>query len=86
MGFGESAMNFELRLWVMQESNTVRVMSEVALEAMRLLAGAGIEIPFPQRDLRLRSVDAEAAAALAGGGIEREESTEKLGPRIQSAK
>ena len=29
-----------------------------------LLDEAGIEIPFPQRDLRLRSVDADAAAAL----------------------
>ena len=42
----------------MQESNTVKVKSEVALEVMRLLHEAGIEIPFPQRDLRLRSVDA----------------------------
>jgi small-conductance mechanosensitive channel len=48
----------------MQESNLVKVKSEVALEVMRLLDEAGIEIPFPQRDLRLRSVDASAAAAL----------------------
>ncbi len=34
------------------------------LEVMRLLDEAGIEIPFPQRDLRLRSVDASAAATL----------------------
>jgi len=82
MGFGESALNFELRFWVMQESNTVKVMSEVALEVMRLLAEAGIEIPFPQRDLRLRQVDAEAAAALSGDVAEREENSEDLRPRI----
>jgi small-conductance mechanosensitive channel len=64
--FGESALNFELQFWVMQESNTVRVKSEVALEAMRLLADANIEIPFPQRDLHLRGVDASAAGLLAG--------------------
>jgi len=86
MGFGDSALNFELRLWVMQESNTVKVMSEVALEVMRLLAEAGIEIPFPQRDLRLRSVDAEAAAALSGDGAEREESSGNLRSRVQSVK
>jgi small-conductance mechanosensitive channel len=40
------------------------VKSEVALEVMRLLDEAGIEIPFPQRDLRLRAVDANAAATL----------------------
>ncbi len=62
--FGDSAINFELQFWVMQESNTVKVKSEVALAAMGLLAEAGIEIPFPQRDLRLRSVDPEAAASL----------------------
>jgi small-conductance mechanosensitive channel len=50
----------------MQESNTTKVKSEVALEVMRLLDEAGIEIPFPQRDLRLRAVDADAAATLLG--------------------
>ncbi len=72
-GFGDSALNFELQFWVMQESNTVRVKSEVALEVMRLLDEAGIEIPFPQRDLRLRSVDVQAAEALSGDGAERED-------------
>jgi len=79
MGFGESSLNFELQFWVMQESNTVKVKSEVALEVMRLLAEAGIEIPFPQRDLRLRSVDAQAAAALA----EHEDNSEDLRPRVR---
>ena len=51
MGFGDSALNFELRFWVMQESNAVKVKSEVALEVMQLFEKAGIEIPFPQRDL-----------------------------------
>jgi potassium-dependent mechanosensitive channel len=62
--FGDSALNFELHFWVMQESNTSRVKSEVALGVMELLKQADIEIPFPQRDLRLRAVDREAAAAL----------------------
>lgn len=66
--FGESALNFELQFWVMQESNVTRVKSEVALEVMRLLAEADIEIPFPQRDLHLRGVDATAAGLLAGNG------------------
>ncbi len=74
MGFGDSSLNFELRFWVMQESNIVKVKSEVALEVMHLLSETGIEIPFPQRDLRLRSVDAEAAAALSGNDAGREAS------------
>jgi potassium efflux system protein len=62
--FGDSALNFELQFWVMQESGTLKVKSEVALAAMELLDEAGIEIPFPQRDLRLRSVNPDAAAML----------------------
>ena len=68
--FADSSLNFELQFWVMQESNTVKVKSEVALAVMDLLDQAGIEIPFPQRDLRLRSVDATAAALLASNGSE----------------
>ncbi len=67
-GFGESSLDFELQFWVMQESNTVKVKSEVALEVMRLLSEANIEIPFPQRDLHLRGVDPAAAGLLTGSG------------------
>lgn len=62
--FADSSLNFELQFWVMQESNTVKVKSEVALAVMQSFDDAGIEIPFPQRDLRLRAVDTGAAAAL----------------------
>jgi small-conductance mechanosensitive channel len=68
--FADSSLNFELQFWVMQESNAVKVKSDVALTAMDLLDKAGIEIPYPQRDLRLRSVDPSAAALLAPNGSE----------------
>ena len=57
-GFGESSMNFELHFWVMQENNGMQISSEVALAAMKLFEDAGIEIPFPQRDLHVRSIEA----------------------------
>ena len=63
-GFGESSLDFELHFWVMQENNGMQITSEVALAAMQLLDDAGIEIPFPQRDLRLRAIDPSAAAML----------------------
>ena len=62
--FGDSSVNFEVQFWVMQESNTVKMKSEVGLAVIQLFAKAGIEIPNPQRDLHLRSVDAGAAATL----------------------
>jgi small-conductance mechanosensitive channel len=61
IGFGDSALNFELHFWVMQDSNWYRVRSEIAMEVMKRLDEAGIEIPFPQRDLHIRSFP-EAAA------------------------
>jgi len=41
--------------------------SKVASDVYDELERAGIEIPFPQRDLHLRSIDAEAADKLRGG-------------------
>ncbi len=64
-GFGDSSLDFELHFWVMQENNGMLITSEVALAAMEMFDEAGIEIPFPQRDLRLRSIDPSVAATLA---------------------
>ena len=64
-GFGDSSLNFELHFWVMQENNGLQITSEVALTAMQLLDDAGIEIPFPQRDLHVRSIDPNTAELLA---------------------
>jgi len=63
-GFGDSSLDFELHFWVMQENNGLLITSEVALSVMQALSDAGIEIPFPQRDLHVRSVDPSAAALL----------------------
>jgi potassium efflux system protein len=84
--FADSSLNFELQFWVMQESNALKVKSEVALSAMDLLDQAGIEIPFPQRDLRLRSIDAEAAAALwAENGSVKTPDNDNAAPVVESA-
>ncbi|HEY8122727.1 MAG TPA: mechanosensitive ion channel domain-containing protein [Myxococcota bacterium] len=66
-GFGESALSFELRFWTPFD-DAVPARSAVGLAVHDTLTGAGIEIPFPQRDLRLRSVAPEAAQALRNRG------------------
>jgi small-conductance mechanosensitive channel len=54
-GFGESSLDFEIRLWTnAHDWPTVR--SDVLVAAHEALAQANIEIPFPQRDLHIRSV------------------------------
>ncbi len=63
-GFGDSSLDFELHFWIMQENNWLQITSEVALAVMQKLADAGIEIPFPQRDMHLRSIDSTATGLL----------------------
>ncbi len=55
-GFGESALTFELRFWTNDPDRVAILRSEVATEVNNALAAAGIEIPYPQRDLHLRTV------------------------------
>jgi potassium efflux system protein len=63
-GFGESALNFELRVWTLVQAN-LDTKSRLALAMARALRDEGIEIPFPQRDLNLKSVDKQMKGLLA---------------------
>jgi small-conductance mechanosensitive channel len=64
-GLGDSSLDFEVRIWT-AEIFYLRVESDVLGRIYSALAQAGIEIPFPQRDLHLRSIDADAARSLSG--------------------
>jgi len=56
MGFGDSALNFELRVWASSFEEALGVQSQLSVAVNAALREAGIESPFPQRDLHLRSV------------------------------
>ena len=64
-GFGESSLNFVVRVWTDDFDLGGDIGSEMALEIHAALQAAGIEIPFPQRDLHIRSVDAGVVSAMA---------------------
>ena len=68
-GFGESALNFELRFWTLVRSN-VDTKSQVSIAVFRALSEAGIEVPVPQRDLRLRVVDKSIEELISHGSVE----------------
>lgn len=57
VGFGDSSLNFELVIWVNEEAvkrpASVRAEYNWAIETA--LGKHGIEIPFPQRDIHIRS-------------------------------
>jgi len=55
LGFGDSSLNFELRVWV-PVSTRMRIISDLLVAITEALAEAGITIPFPQRDLHVQSV------------------------------
>jgi small-conductance mechanosensitive channel len=59
LGFGASSLDFELRAWVGELDTFLVTKSALAVAVYRALGEAGIEIPFPQQDLHLRSVSRE---------------------------
>ena len=61
MGFGESSLNFELRFWSARQDTWLQLQSDVTVAVAKALREASIEIPFPQRDLHVRSVDTPLA-------------------------
>jgi small-conductance mechanosensitive channel len=68
LGFGESTLRFELRFWSSEQDTWFQLQSDVTVAVAKALEEAGIEIPFPQRDLRIRSIDASAAEKVVSGG------------------
>lgn len=58
MEFGDSSINFDLRFWINDPANgTANVRSDVLLALWDMLAEKGVEIPFPQHDLHLKSIE-----------------------------
>ena len=57
VAFGDSSLNFQLRCWVEEGSRWPNIKSDLSVSLTDALAAADIAIPFPQRDLHLRSVD-----------------------------
>ncbi|MCD4737091.1 MAG: mechanosensitive ion channel [Bacteroidales bacterium] len=54
---GDSSLNFRLLFWTKEFSEWVKIRSEITFGVFYALKEAGIEIPFPQSDLHLRSID-----------------------------
>lgn len=52
--FGDSGINLELGVWITDpENGTLAIRSAVQLEILRRFRAEGIEIPFPQREVRV---------------------------------
>jgi potassium efflux system protein len=53
--FGESSLDFTLQFWAKSFADSIVLKSEVGLAVHDALVAAGIEIPFPQRDVHIVS-------------------------------
>ena len=68
VGFGDSALNFQLRAWTSNFRRWPNIKSELTLGINAVLRDAGISIPFPQRDLHIKSVATSPVGSETGIG------------------
>ena len=54
-GFGDSSLDFELLVWINAPSHQVSIKSDLCFRIEAALKEHNIEVPFPQRDLHLRT-------------------------------
>ena len=64
LGFGDSSLNFRLRVWIPRFEEGFQIQSQLGVAINTALRDAGIQIPFPQRDLHLRSVESDVVRSL----------------------
>ena len=62
-GFGDSSLDFRLLAWVQTVDVGLQAQNALRVAILRKLVHAGIEIPFPQRDVHIRSTDEGARRA-----------------------
>jgi len=63
---GESSLDFRILFWTKNFGEWIRIRSEVIFEIFDLLKKNNIEIPFPQRDLHVRSIEEDLKVEMKG--------------------
>ncbi len=56
VSFGESSLDFELRCWIADPEDRGRVNSRLNFAIYHALAKAGVEIPYPKRDVYIKQM------------------------------
>jgi potassium efflux system protein len=65
MGYGDSSINFELRVWT-ESRNWQQVRSDVTVAVYDAVYAAGMTFPFPQREVRLLGDSNKASTMTLG--------------------
>ncbi|MFN8007619.1 MAG: mechanosensitive ion channel [Terriglobia bacterium] len=74
LGFGESSLNFELRFWSARQETWFQLKSDICIAIAKTFREAGIEIPFPQRELRVRALQPLVGEKVPAKGASSQES------------
>lgn len=73
--FGDSSLDFELRIFLYDVFEMIAVQSDIRFQILDAFKAEGIEIPFPQRDLHIKS---PPAGRIPGAGVAEERTTQDL--------
>ncbi|MGC9520012.1 MAG: mechanosensitive ion channel domain-containing protein [Desulfuromonadaceae bacterium] len=66
VGFGNSSLDFKLRVWLNNLDYCLTIFSEIGIAVYNRFAEEGVEIPFPQQDLHVRSMDEKVIESWRG--------------------
>jgi len=75
MNFGDSSWDMQLRFWLKSPDGYYRVRSDINCAIVRKFRERNVEIPFPQRDLHLRS---SIPMPISGGSVRKNPSPDDL--------
>jgi small-conductance mechanosensitive channel len=66
-GFGDSSLNLEVRVWINEPHKHPQIRSKINFAINRVFRECKIEIPFPQRELHVRSDSASNGGDASAG-------------------
>ena len=72
LGFGDSSLKFDLLVWIEDPTRQYFVISDLNFAIVRAFRERNITIPFPQRDLHVRSAVPMSVATQSDGNAEKE--------------
>jgi potassium-dependent mechanosensitive channel len=81
-GFGESSLNFELAVWLDDPLSALKVTSDLYFMIWREFEKHKVEIPYPQRDIHIRTVVPSANGGSDGQPVLTLDSDEKHAPKL----
>ena len=85
MNLGDSSLDFELRVWIQDVDDGLRVKSELYHKIEQKFQELNIVIPFPQRDLHVHGLDNSVGLSTRATAVRQEEKSEVRSSKVSDA-